>query len=104
MGIYSLVASFSKYSIHNNKPQSTTEINGSTEWYYPVYQLWSKINALEMATDKLVHKRLYYLMMHTENIQISAWVTEHAVEHLSLDNKWVSMVYSKGTSCRHFFF
>lgn len=56
-----------------------------------------------MATDKLVHKRLYYLMMHTENIQISAWITEHAVEHLSLDNKWVSMVYSKGTSCRHFF-
>lgn len=35
----------------------------------------------------LVHKRLYYLVMHTENIQKSAWPTSHAVEQSSLYNK-----------------
>lgn len=35
----------------------------------------------------LVHKRLYYLMMHTENIQKSAWSTLHAAEQSSLYNK-----------------
>lgn len=34
----------------------------------------------------LVHKRLYYLVMHTENIQKSAWSTSHA-EQSSLYNK-----------------
>lgn len=35
----------------------------------------------------LVHKRLYYLVMHTENIQKSAWSTSHAGEQSSLYNK-----------------
>lgn len=35
----------------------------------------------------LVHKRLYYLMMHTENIQKSAWSTLHAAKQSSLYNK-----------------
>lgn len=30
----------------------------------------------------LVHKSLYYLVMHTENIQKSAWSTSHAVNNL----------------------
>lgn len=41
----------------------------------------------------LVHKRLYYLVMHTENIQRSARPTSHA-EQSSHYSKWVSTVYA----------
>lgn len=62
---------------------------------FPILSVMNQNRHLTNGYRYLFHKRLYYLMMHTENIQISAWVTVHAAKPPSLYNKWVKCLCKK---------
>lgn len=85
-------------------PMSPKDSKHSTYWnkwtfqslvVFPILSVRNQNRHLTNGYRYLFHKRLYYLIMHTENIQISAWATVHAAKPTSLYNKWAKCLCKK---------